>query len=87
MLPLPAYTHPAASSGLINAANLLPPSANPTDLGPKTYIAYGRPEEGVGEGDSVTKLHQARARPPAPPFFCRGFWGVQRVLEGRFGGF
>lgn len=42
MLPCPAYTHPEALSGLLNLANLMPETANPTDLGPKTYIAYGR---------------------------------------------
>ncbi|GAX77805.1 hypothetical protein CEUSTIGMA_g5248.t1 [Chlamydomonas eustigma] len=56
MLPLPFYTHP--KGGPLNLAWMLPPWSNPTDLGPKTYIAYGRVEEHEGEeGDSVTKLH------------------------------
>lgn len=55
VLPVPEYTHPAA--GPLNMASMLPPDALPTDLGPKTYIAYGRIKEHEEEGDSVTKLH------------------------------
>ena len=44
MLPLPFYTHPR--KGPLNLACMLPPWSNPTDLGPKSYVAYGR----VGEG-------------------------------------
>ncbi len=40
MLPLPFYTRP--SEAPLNLACLLPPWANPTDLGPKTYVAFGR---------------------------------------------
>eukprot|EP00850_Spirogloea_muscicola_P021382 SM000247S08271 [mRNA] locus=s247:45272:49281:+ [translate_table: standard] len=53
-LPLQEYTHPR--KGILNLATKLPEGCIIPDLGPKTYIAYGWPEE-LGEGDSVTKLH------------------------------
>ncbi|GAQ81602.1 transcription factor jumonji (jmjC) domain-containing protein [Klebsormidium nitens] len=53
-LPFHEYTHPHA--GVLNIAAKLPKAANPPDLGPKTYVAYGHREE-LGRGDSVTKLH------------------------------
>ncbi len=58
MLPCPEYSHPETGAAPLNLATMLPEGANATDLGPKTYIAYGRQQETEGEGDSVTKLHQ-----------------------------
>lgn len=40
MLPVPMWTHPL--HGPLNMATLLPDWTNRTDLGPKTYIAYGQ---------------------------------------------
>jgi hypothetical protein len=59
MLPVPFYTLPGLGMAPLNLASALVKDDNPTDLGPKTYIAYGRLEEGTEgkEGDSVTKLH------------------------------
>lgn len=42
MLPLPAYTHPEPGHATLNLATMLPDTANATDMGPKTYIAFGR---------------------------------------------
>lgn len=56
MLPLKMYTHP--DCGPLNLAAYVPACANPTDLGPKSYIAFGRPQEHEAEGDSTTRLHQ-----------------------------
>ena len=40
MLPLLPFTHP--HSAPLNLATMMPAWANPTDLGPKTYIANGQ---------------------------------------------
>lgn len=54
-LPLIEMTHPTA--GPLNLAASMPAGMLRPDLGPKSYIAYGRVPECMGEGDSVTKLH------------------------------
>jgi hypothetical protein len=41
-LPLRAYTDPRLGRGPLNLATCLLPDDNPTDLGPKGYLAYGR---------------------------------------------
>eukprot|EP00775_Hariotina_reticulata_P006709 gene6710-6930_t len=51
------YADPRLSFSPLNLASALQPGDNPTDLGPKCYVAYGRVGEALGEGDSVTKLH------------------------------
>lgn len=53
-LPLTCMTDPRLGSSPLNLASALQPSDNPTDLGPKSYIAYGRRQEsttGVGASE------------------------------------
>eukprot|EP00892_Ulva_mutabilis_P010304 jgi/Ulvmu1/7646/UM038_0075.1 len=54
MLPVPHLTR--TDTTVLNMATTLGASCVPTDLGPKCYIALGRPEE-RGAGDSVTRCH------------------------------
>lgn len=57
-LPVRCYTEPRLGVSSLNLATALQTRDNPTDLGPKCYIAYGRVAEAQGEeGDSVTKCH------------------------------
>jgi hypothetical protein len=44
-LPLTCMTDPRLGASPLNLASTLQPSDNPTDLGPKCYIAYGRRQE------------------------------------------
>ena len=55
MLPFQPYTNPV--DGPLNLSCRLPKEWVPPDLGPKSYVAYGR-EAQRGMGDSVTRLHQ-----------------------------
>ncbi|CAL8466277.1 g5813 [Coccomyxa elongata] len=54
MLPMPEYSHP---TGPLNLLSYLKDNSVKPDLGPKSYVAFGRVKEHEGHGDSVTKLH------------------------------
>ncbi|CAL8468356.1 g7896 [Coccomyxa elongata] len=54
MLPMPEYSHPR---GPLNLVSYLKDNSVKPDLGPKSYVAFGRVREHAGDGDSVTKLH------------------------------
>lgn len=57
VLPFQEYTNPA--DGPLNLASQLPQTSVLPELGPKTYVGYGRGEE-LGASDSVTRLHGDR---------------------------
>jgi hypothetical protein len=57
-MPVRSMTNPRLGWATQNLASMLLFEDNPTDLGPKCYLAYGRQQEADGEGDSVTKLHK-----------------------------
>lgn len=57
-MSVPWITNPRLGRAPLNLASMLLLSDNPTDLGPKCYLAYGRQQEADSEGDSVTKLHK-----------------------------
>jgi lysine-specific demethylase 3 len=57
-LPIRDLSNPLLGRGVLNLASMLLHTDNPTDLGPKCYLAYGRQQESTREGDSVTKLHK-----------------------------
>jgi hypothetical protein len=50
MLPVGELTLPILGTAPLNLATALVKADNPTDLGPKTYIAYGRCGAGKGGG-------------------------------------
>ncbi len=75
-LPLPWMTRPDEAP--LNLATQLPSNANPTDLGPKGYIAFGTPEVRPGRAwrlgcaAVLASLHSeaeahGRAAPLQPP--------------------
>lgn len=79
-LPVRCYTEPCLGGSALNVATALKPRDNPTDLGPKCYIAYGRVAEAQGEGDSVTKVHNDmtggwRQHMVEPPMHWMGLFG------------
>ena len=79
MVPLKEYTHQA---GPLNLAGALPPSAIKPDLGPKSYIAYGRCAGSPAGAVQLAPLLQHRSSVPAE-VACKQSWGctLHRLLR------
>ena len=79
MVPLKEYTHQA---GPLNLAGALPPSAIKPDLGPKSYIAYGRCAGSPAGAVQLAPLLRHRSSVSAE-VACKQSWGctLHRLLR------